>query len=161
MTTPSGLAIFGFTLNGVLVAEAGIPAAAPIQGGRIFAEVNGPVKTGLAIANPNDVSATISFFFTDMTGTNFGSGTLTLGANQQTAKFLHEEPFNGVAPVVGTFTFTSSVPISVVALRGFVNERSDFLITTLPVAPLSSASTDTIYFHISPMVGVGPHKSFS
>ena len=146
MTTPSGLAIFGFTQNGVLVTEASIPAAAPIQGGRIFAEVNGPVNTGLAIANPNDVSATISFFFTDTSGTNFGSGTLTLGANQQTAKFLHEDPFNGVAPVLGTFTFTSSVPISVVALRGFTNERSDFLITTLPVAPLSSSSTATIYF---------------
>ena len=146
MTTPSGLAIFGFTQNGVLVTEAGIPAAAPIQGGRIFAEVAGPVNTGLAIANPNDVAATISFFFTDTTGTNFGSGTLTLGANQQTAKFLDQDPFNGGSSVLGTFTFTSSVPISVVALRGFTNERSDFLITTLPVAPLSSASTDTIYF---------------
>ncbi len=145
-TTPSGLGIFGFTANGVLVSEAGVPAAAPVQSGRIFAEVNGPVNTGLAIANPNDADATISFFFTDLTGTNSGSGTLTLGANQQTAKFLDQDPFNGVAPVLGTFTFTSSVPISVVALRGFTNERSEFLITTLPVAPLSTASSDTIYF---------------
>ena len=146
MTTPSGLAIFGFTQNGVLVSEAGVPAAAPIQEGRIFAEVSGPVNTGLAIANPNDVAATISFFFTDATGTNFGSDSFTLGANQQTAKFLNQAPFNGGSSVLGTFTFASSVPISVVALRGFTNERSDFLITTLPVAPLSSTSTDTIYF---------------
>ena len=145
-TTPSGLGIFGFTSNGVLVSEAGVSAAAPVQSGRIFAEVNGPVNTGLAIANPNNSDATISFFFTDLTGENFGSGTLTLGANQQTAKFLDEAPFSGVAPVLGTFTFISSVPISVVALRGFTNERSEFLITTLPVAPLSTVSTDTIYF---------------
>ena len=51
-----------------------------------------------------------------------------------------------MAPVLGTFTFISNVPVSVVALRGFTNERSEFLITTLPVAPLSTASSDTIYF---------------
>ena len=36
--------------------------------------------------------------------------------------------------MLGSFTFTSSVPIAAVALRGFTNERSDFLITTLPIA---------------------------
>ncbi len=146
MTTPSGLAIFGFIQNGVLVTEAGVPAAAPIQEGRIFAEVNGPVNTGLAIANPNDVAATISFFFTDVNGVNFGSDNFPLGANEQTAKFLDQDPFNGGTSVLGTFTFTSSVPISVVALRGFTNERGDFLITTLPVAPLSSTFTGPVYF---------------
>ena len=145
-TTPSGLALFGFTQNGVLVTEAGVPAAAPIQEARIFAEVDGPVNTGLAIANPNDVDATIGFFFTDANGVDFGSGSFTLGANQQTAKFLDQDPFNPGTAVLGTFTFTSSVPISVVALRGFTNERDEFLITTLPVAPVSSTSTDTIYF---------------
>ena len=38
------------------------------------------------------------------------------------------------------------VPVAVVALRGFTNEASEFLMTTLPVAPLSSAATDTLYF---------------
>jgi len=146
MTTPTGLAIFGFTQNGVLVSEAGVPAAAPIQQGRIFAEVNGPVNTGLAIANPNDTAATITFYFTDVNGVNFGNGTFTLGANQQTAKFLDQDPFDPGTTVLGTFTFTSSVPISVVALRGFTNERTDFLISTLPIVPISSSSTSTIYF---------------
>ena len=45
----------------------------------------------------------------------------------------------------GTFTFTSSIPVSVIALRGFTNERSEFLLTTLPVAPLTATSEDTIY----------------
>ena len=143
---PSGVAIFGFTQNGVLVSEAGVPASALIQEGRIFAEVKGPVNTGLAIANPNDTPATITFFFTDISGANFGSGSFALDANQQTSKFLDQEPFNGGSSVLGTFTFTSSVPISVVALRGFTNEQSEFLMTTLPVAPLSAATADTIYF---------------
>ena len=145
-TTPAGVAIFGLTQNGVLVTEAGVPAAAAVEEGRIFAEVNGPIGTGLAIANPNDVSATISFYFTDADGTDFGSGSLTLGANEHISKFLNEAPFNSGQSVLGTFTFTSSVPVAAIALRTFVNERGEFLITTLPIASLSPESADTIYF---------------
>ncbi len=145
-STPSGIAIFGLRQDGVLIAEAGVPATEPVQEGRIFAEVNGPVNTGLAIANPNDVLATIRFYFTDTSGTRFADGSFELGANQQTAKFLDQAPFNGGSSVSGTFTFTSSVPIAVVALRGFTNEAGEFLMTTLPVAPLVSASSDPVYF---------------
>ena len=64
----------------------------------------------------------------------------------QLAKFLNEPPFNGGNSIQGTFSFTSSVPVSAVALRGFINERSEFLITTLPIANLSSApATDVTY----------------
>ena len=146
-STPAGIAIFQFRdSEGVLISEAGVPASEPVLEGRIFAEVNGPVNTGLAIANPNDVPATISFYFTDTSGTRFADGSLELGAHQQTAKFLDQEPFNSGSSVLGTFTFTSSVPVAVVALRGFTNEASEFLMTTLPVAPLSSTSSDTVYF---------------
>ena len=145
-TTPSGLAIFASTQGGVLVAEAGVPASRPISEGRIFAEVNAPVTTGLAMANPNNQDATIAFFFTDLTGTDFAHGSFILAANQQTSSFLDQDPFNSPPAVLGTFTFTSSVPVSVIALRGFTNERDEFLITTLPVFPLTTASEDTIYF---------------
>ncbi len=145
-TTPSGIAIFQFRDNqGVLISEAGIPAAEPVREGRIFAEVNGPVNTGLAIANPNDETAIIRFYFTDSSGTNAGSGTVELGAHQHIAKFLDQLPFNGGSAVLGTFTFESSVPIAVIALRGFTNEAGEFLMTTLPVAPLSPAATETVY----------------
>ena len=46
----------------------------------------------------------------------------------------------------GTFTFTADLPVAVIALRGFVNERSEFLMTTLPVAPLAVPTTGTVYF---------------
>ena len=144
--TPAGIAIFQFRDNqGVLISEAGIPAAEPVREGRIFAEVNGPVNTGLAIANPNDETAIIRFYFTDSSGTNAGSGTVELGAHQHIAKFLDQLPFNGGSAVLGTFTFESSVPIAVIALRGFTNEAGEFLMTTLPVAPLSPAATETVY----------------
>ena len=149
-TTPSGIAIFQYrNSQGVLIAEASVPATELIQEGRIFAEVEGPVNTGLAIANPNDETAIISFYFTDTTGTNLGSGNFELGEHKQTAKFLNQEPFNEAlldgSPVLGTFTFESSVPIAVIALRGFTNEADEFLMTTLPVAPLSPASEETVY----------------
>ena len=146
-TTPSGIAIFQFRdSDGVLISEAGVPASEPVQEGRIFAEVNGPVNTGLAIANPNDGPAFIQFYFTDTNGTRFAGGRFDLGAHQQTAKFLDQAPFNGGTAVLGTFTFTSSVPVAVIALRGFTNEAGEFLMTTLPVSPLSSTTSDTVYF---------------
>ena len=145
-TTPSGIAIFQFRdSQGVLISEAGVPATEPVLEGRIFAEVDGPVNTGLAIANPNDETATIDFYFTDTDGTSFSDGTVQLDAHQQTAKFLDQPPFNSGSPVRGTFTFESSVPIAVIAIRGFTNEAGEFLMTTLPVAPLSSASEETVY----------------
>ena len=145
-TAPAGLAIFGFTSGGVLVSEAGVPASPLIQSGRIYAEVAGAVNTGLAIANPDSGTATITFNFTDSTGTDFGSGSTTIAAGGQIAKFLNQDPFNSGDNVNGTFTFNSDVPISVVALRGFTNERGEFLITTLPVAALATTSTATGLF---------------
>ena len=146
MTPPAGLAIFGSRVNGVLVSEAGVPAVSPVLEGRIFAETAGPVRTGLAIANPNDTAAPITFFFTDSNGIDSGHDTFTLGPREQIARFLDEEPFNGGSAMFGTFTFTSNQPVAVIALRGFVNERSEFLMTTLPVAPIAVPTTGTVYF---------------
>ncbi len=129
-SVPSGLAIFAFRQNGVLVTEAAVPASPLIQGGRIYAEVQGAVRTGLAIANPNSQLVTISFFFADEIGGRFAEGSTTIPANGQIARFLDEAPFDGGSTITGTFTFTSSLPVGATALRGFVNERSDFLLTT-------------------------------
>ena len=148
-TTPSGIAIIGYSPGGTLFAEAGVPASELVREGRIFAEVNGPVNTGLAIANPNDAPATINFYFTDADGARFAEDTYVLDAGRQISKFLNEPPFNDGKEVSGTFTFTSSLPIAVIALRGFTNRDGEFLMTTLPVAPLASGSTassDTVYF---------------
>ena len=108
-STPSGIAIFQFRNSaGVLISEAGVPAAGLVRQGRILAEVNGPVNTGLAIANPNEMPATIRFYFIDTEGERFGDGQLELGAHHQTAKFLNDAPFNSGDEVSGTLTFTSS-----------------------------------------------------
>ena len=146
MTLPTGLAIFGSRQDGILVSEAGVPAAAAVLEGRIFAETDGALRTGIAMANPNGTAATIGFFFTDSQGIDSGHGTFMLGPREQIAQFLDEDPFNGGDAVWGTFTFSSDLPVAVIALRGFVNERSEFLMTTLPVAPLTVPTPATVYF---------------
>src|SRR5437588_2348479 len=54
-TTPSGAAIFELRQNGVLTTEAAVPAMTTIASGRVYAEVNGSINTGIAFANPTDV----------------------------------------------------------------------------------------------------------
>jgi hypothetical protein len=145
-TTPSGVAIFGETVGGTLVTEAGVPASAPLQSGRVYAEV-GPggfsglgTDIGLAIANPGTQPAAINFTLTNASGVDIGSGVVNLAAGHQTAGFLDQDPWNAPAGFQGTFNFTSSVPISVVALEGFRNQRNEFLITTLPVIDTTVAT---------------------
>src|SRR5207244_11460604 len=145
----SGLAIFSLRNGNMVIGEAGVPASPLIQTGRIYAEVNGAVNTGLAIANPNDQAATISFYFTDATGRDFGQGTTTIAANGQIAQFLNASPFNSGTLASGTFTFSSSVPVAAIALRGLTNERSEFLITTLPVTTTTAQSGSLIFPHFA------------
>jgi hypothetical protein len=140
-STPSGIAIFDFHQNNTLVSEVGVPATPTLLSGRIYAEIAGAVNAGLAIANPNGSPASISFYFTDANGNPAGSGSTTVGANQQIAQFLDQSPFKvyTTSTFQGTFSFTSNVPIAVVALRGFTNERGDFLMSTLPVIDTTAA----------------------
>jgi len=136
----SGFAIYGLRRGGVLISETAVQAAPVLRKGRIYAENGSATRTGIAIANPNDQDVTVSFFFTDKTGVDVNHGTLMLASHSQIARFLDEAPFNG-GFFTGTFTFDASLPVGALALRGDLNERSEFLMTTLPVAqPASSAS---------------------
>ena len=148
VANPSGVALFQYRSGGVTVTETAVPATSLIQGGRIYTDINGPANTGIAIANPNGLPATLSFQFTDASGSNFGAGTITVPPNGQFAHFLSEMPFLPGRSLqdARSFTFTSSVPIAAVALRGYTNERADFLITTLPVAAVGDTNTQPLYF---------------
>ncbi len=138
-TGSEGLAIFGLRQNGVLVAEAAVAAAPRISSGRMFAETRGAIKSGIALANPNSAAATVSFSFTDLSGRQSPETSFAIPANTQLAAFLDQRPFNGPADFVGSFSFTSSSPLSVVALRQTLNERSEALMTTLPITEIGTA----------------------
>ena len=132
---PAAFAILASRQNDVLVSETAVPASPGMLSGQIYAEINGRVNTGLAIVNPNDQPAAVSFYFAGASGES-SNGSMTIPANGQIAKFLNESPFNGPSPLNGSFTFTSSFPIAVSAFRGFTNERGEFLVTALPVVDL-------------------------
>jgi hypothetical protein len=136
-TTPAGIAILGRRERNVLVSETSVPATPLYRSVRIYAEVNGPVNTGIAIVNPNNQPATVTSYFTGPDG-DYGRFTMEIPANNRIARFLNEEPFNSGTLINGAFTMQSSIPISVIALRGLTNERNEFLMTTLPVTDLNA-----------------------
>ena len=143
---PSGVAILGYRQSGVLISEAGVPASTTKVRGRIYFDVSEFVNTGLALANPNNSQASVSFFLTDPSGTDFGNGRIVIPAHGQIARFLDETPFKAPRPGNGTLTFASNVPVSAVAIRGLTNERSEFLVTTLPVADPDIHESDSVFF---------------
>jgi hypothetical protein len=137
-TSPAGLAVFGLRSGGVLITEAGVQSTTTTQSGRVFVDIAGSVNTGIAMVNPNDQDATISYYFTGSGGNNFGAGTFTLPANHQIATFFSEAPF-AVTSLTGTFTFSASLPVAALALRNLVNQRNEVLITTMPVSPVGTS----------------------
>jgi N-acetylneuraminic acid mutarotase len=145
--TPAGVGILGFRQNGVLVTEAGVPTSPLIRAARIYVEMGTRTMTGLAIANPNNQDATVDFHFTTAEGMDLPSGRVTIPAKSQIARFLNESPFNGSLSFNGTFTLSSSLTVSLIALRRYMNERSELLITTLPVVDLAVAPVnETVLF---------------
>jgi hypothetical protein len=141
---PVGVAVFGFRQNGVLVTEAGVQASGLIRSGRIPVSIGDSLDTGIAIANPFTQDVTIDFYFTDQDGATVKSGTTVITAYNQVARFLTQAPFRIGSPAQGTFTFTASGPVAATALRGLLNERDEFLITTLPVVDITAHRTDPV-----------------
>lgn len=141
--TPAMLEFLRFRSSGILTLETAIPTAPLISSGRLHLRTTGAISTGAAFANPNNQSVTVSFFFTDQAGTTSGSGTFVIGSNAQNVFFFGQAPVSG-APSTGTFTFSATTPISVIGIRGRVNERGDFLLTPLPVTPLPFSSNGVV-----------------
>ncbi len=140
-----GLALLANRREGVLINETAIPASHLATQGRIFAEISPTVKTGLAIANPNEWDAIVSFYMTDRNGFQVAQGSVNLPAHSQLARFLDESPFNSPAELNGTLTFHSNSPVRAVVLRGFTNERSEFLAVALPTARLDVVRSAPLY----------------
>ena len=139
-----GIAMVTEQLNGVVVAETGVPASSSILSGRTYVNLKPPVSTGISFANSGNQDAVISFYFTDATGTDFGRGSFMLTAHGQISALLNEPPFNGLSSMEGTFTFSSSVPVGAVTLQGLINQRGEFLYTTVPFAPVNGSTSDPV-----------------
>ena len=148
-TTPSGIAIFGARANGMLVSEAGVPGLSAMLSGRTYAEVNGAINTGIAIANPNNFTVTVNFSITNSLGTTIRESGFIIEANNQMAAFLNENPFLASTAFSGTFTFEASGPVGIIALRSFVNQNGDFLMTTQTVSSLATPVGAVVLAHFA------------
>ena len=148
-TAPSGLGIFGFRNSaGELLTETGVAASPLLTSGRVFVTFTTNIlNTGVAIVNPNDAEVRVDFVFSDSRRdpTDTASGSFTIGANQQTARFISEDPFNAVTGTRGALTLTATLPVAVVALRQSIASSGDFVFSSMPVADLSQTSTDTVF----------------
>jgi hypothetical protein len=151
-TTPAGYLTFSFTQDGVLVSRVTVPEVRPISDGRLYAAYYGSVNTGIAMVNPNSVDAVVQFYFTP--GSSFCDcpnpevGTFILPAHSQIARFINESPFSvSFGPAIGSMTFTSSVPIGVMALLSHTNQRGEILMTALPISDFEQpAGNDAVIF---------------
>jgi hypothetical protein len=139
---PDGVAIYGLRQGGTLITETGVPISKLITAGLLYVEISGAANTGLAIANPNNDDVTITYTVTNSNDVqSFYTGSFTIAAGTQMAKFLNEWPFS-LPGTTGVMTFSASEPVGITTLRGFTNERSEFLVSTLPVLdPSVPAST--------------------
>jgi hypothetical protein len=138
---PNGNGILSYKQGGVTLVEAAVPALTPILSGRFLAQMDNNTNIGVAFTNPGTNTATISFYFTDTDGVSTAPRTTTLGAGQELSAFLDQSPYNGTKPFLGSFTFTSTVPLAALGIKGYFNERGEFLFTTSPVAPLGVMSS--------------------
>ena len=75
---PAGMAIFGYRRDGILVSEATVPISQWVESGRIPAQLDGMVNTGLAFANPNRGAVGVDFYFSDASGMTMYSGSFNL-----------------------------------------------------------------------------------
>jgi hypothetical protein len=155
---PSGFAELGFHANGVLVSETTMPALALRGDGINFVEVNGPVNTGLIIANPSDQTATMTINFSspDVGGFLTGFNIFTVPPRSQVSRFINEPPFNAPRPMRGQMRWISSVPVSVIAVRCLINQRSEMVMTTL-LEPDPSTVPERSRSEPAGIVGFIPH----
>jgi len=119
---------------GNVLAEAGVPMAIPLGKQALFVDTTRGFKTGVAIANPNNVGLQVHFELVSDTGKLVASILKPLGPSQQMALFL-DELFPGVGEMVGRLQFWCTNPMTSVALR-FSAPGIPF--TTLP--PLAVAN---------------------
>jgi hypothetical protein len=141
-----GIGFLKFRSRGVLASEAALPVSPLMTAGRTLAIINSSLTTGFAIANPNSQAVTMNFYFTDSAGQNFGQGSTVIPPDTQFAGFLDQSPFNGTAFMDGTFTFTTTSPVSAMALSGSFNARSEFIFTSVPVYPLTGDPSSGLMF---------------
>jgi sugar lactone lactonase YvrE len=176
---PYGTAVLSFTQNEVVVSEIGVPASPPTKASRIFVDyrLGAPavpgrmdsgsvdVQTGIALVNPGNVVANVTYTLRRTDGTVLATGHGTIAAASHYSKFLSQ--LNDVAPdfslpsdfataiQFGALDITSDQSISVLALRETDNQRLEAIFTTTPVTDLTASANNSHSFFPQIVNGAG------
>jgi len=150
---PLPLAIFSFTSGGVRVTEAAVLGLRATQL-RTYIENSGvlgslgSIQSGLAIANADVSTVNVTVEAIRLDGTSTGlTSSLSIPVGGKVAKFANEIFPTLPATFKGIMRLTATTPISVAGIRGRVNERNEFLISTVPaIDELAQASSAEIGF---------------
>src|SRR6185436_16840725 len=124
--TPAGSAIFQFKSGGQLVTEAGVGAIPATAAARVFVDYIG-TQTGVAIANPGDLTADVTFTLMDRYGVEEASIIRRLPARNHLAIFVHElfpTVADGYTGVMEIRSVNAIVPITLKLTR---NTRNDLV----------------------------------
>ena len=76
---------------------------------------------------------------------------MTIPPNGQIACYATQPPFNAVPTFQGTLTLQSSIPFSVMSLRIDLNERGEFLMSTVPSTNDLLRSNDLVNLEVPPI----------
>ena len=135
---PVALANFGFTQNGVLVTEVGVPATEPLISTRLFVDYGGPgADSGVALVNPNASPIVVKADLRNPQGEFVASSSVTVEGKGHTAQFVSQLIADMPNPFLGTLTLSSTSPFAAVNLRLAANGHGETLFSALPLADLN------------------------
>jgi hypothetical protein len=123
-----------------VIADASVLPVTPTTSSLFPVVYRNGVATGLALANPGAVSATVNLLLRDQSGVEIGTRTLSIDPSQQMARFIAEF-FHGIGPLDGSVEVSSSQAIAVVALK----QLPSGIFSTLPSASPSSSSSESFF----------------
>jgi len=146
---PSGACLFRIIDNGIVVSESGSPAAIPTTHARIYVDQSAGHSTGVAIAALDDQELHVTLRAYQKDGvTSAGSipDDLELVGNGHAAAFtaglISDLPDN----FTGVLDIQAAKPFAALTIRSFLNTRNEFLVTTFPVADMTTTISSPVVF---------------
>jgi hypothetical protein len=129
-TTPIAAAMIGYRAGGVLMTETAVAASQKVRSGHLFVDNQDSLTTGFVLTNFGDAEAQVDYSVIDASGNAISNGKFAIPAQARAFNSPTVVPRN----FQGTFTFNSTVPLSVAGFRIATNSRSEPILAFVPAA---------------------------
>jgi hypothetical protein len=148
-STPVGSGVFSYNPDELLISESGIPAATATTHARIYADLSGQYKTGLAIANVSGSASSITiqaFQMDGVTAAGTSNGPVLLSTNGYRAAFADEFVSGLPEGFTGVLDITSASPFAALTVRMLMESGDNFVMTTFPIADVNQTAPSPVVF---------------